>query len=152
MPARRSASRKAIRPEPSARCGMFWMARPRLSVTSRSVEVHLLAGLAHRELGDLRAADQAAERALGLAEADRLILPFAMTGSRELLEALPRHQTAHAALLADILDVLPGSSPVARNQPPPLDVEELSPSELRVLRISRRTCPAAKSQANCPSR
>ena len=99
-----------------------------------AVEAHLLAGLAHRELGDLRAANQAAERALALAEADRLVLPFAMTGSRELLEALPRHQTAHAALLADILDVLHGSSPAAGNQPPPLDVKELSPGELRVLR------------------
>jgi hypothetical protein len=68
------------------------------------VEAHLLAGLAHRELGDERAANQAAERALALAEADRLMLPFAMTGSRTLLEALPPHQTAHAALLADILD------------------------------------------------
>jgi LuxR family transcriptional regulator, maltose regulon positive regulatory protein len=75
------------------------------------VEADLLAGLAHRELGDLRAANEAAERALALAESDRLVLPFAMTGSRELLEALPRHETAHAALLADILDVLHGSSP-----------------------------------------
>ena len=98
------------------------------------VEAHLLAGLAHRELGDQRAANQAVEHALALAEADRLVLPFAMTGSRELLEALPRHETAHAALLAYILDVLHGSSPAAENQPPPLDVEELSPGELRVLR------------------
>ena len=29
-----------------------------------------------------------------------------MTGSTGLLEALPRHETAHGALLADILDVL----------------------------------------------
>jgi len=98
------------------------------------VEADLLAGLAHRELGDQRAANQAAERALALAEADRLVLPFAMTGSRELLEAMPRHETAHAALLTDILDVLHGSSPAAENQPPLLDVEELSPGELRVLR------------------
>ena len=98
------------------------------------VEAHLLAGLAHRELGDLRAANQAAERALALAESDRLVLPFAMTGSRELLEALPRHETAHAALLADILDVLHGSSPAAREQSSLPPAEELSPGELRVLR------------------
>ena len=97
------------------------------------VEAHLLAGLAHRELGDQRAASQAAERALALAESDRLILPFAMTGSAGLLEALPRHQTAHAALLADILDVLHGASPAARQSWPP-PAEELSPGELRVLR------------------
>ena len=98
------------------------------------VEADLLAGLAYRELGDLRAANQAAERALALAESDRLVLPFAVTGSRALLEALPRHETAHAALLADILDVLHGSSPPAREQSSLPPAEELSPGELRVLR------------------
>jgi LuxR family maltose regulon positive regulatory protein len=98
------------------------------------MEAHLLAGLAHRELGDQRAASQAAERALALAESDRLILPFAMTGSAGLLEALPRHQTSHAALLADILDVLHGSSPAAKEQFSSPPAEELSPGELRVLR------------------
>ena len=97
------------------------------------VEAHLLAGLAHRELGDQRAANHAAERALALAESDRLVLPFAMTFSGELLEALPRHETAHAALLTDILDILHGSSVAAGHQPP-ADAEELSPGELRVLR------------------
>jgi LuxR family maltose regulon positive regulatory protein len=98
------------------------------------MEAHLLAGLAHRELGDQAAANQAAERALALAESNRLILPFAMTGSAGLMEALPRHQTAHAALLADILDVLHGSSPAAKEQSSSPLAEELSPSELRVLR------------------
>ena len=106
------------------------------------VEAQLLAGLAHRELGDLRAANQAAERALALAEPDRLVLPFAMTGSAGLLEALPRHQTAHAALLADILDSGRGSS-VAPEEHPASLAKELSPVELRVLRylptnLSRR--------------
>jgi LuxR family maltose regulon positive regulatory protein len=81
------------------------------------VETQLLAGLAHRALGDQRAANQAAERALALAEPDRLVLPFAMTGAAELLEALPRHQTAHAALLADILDLVHGASLPANDQP-----------------------------------
>jgi LuxR family maltose regulon positive regulatory protein len=98
------------------------------------MEAHLLAGLAHRELGDQRAANHAAERALALAESDWLVLPFAMTGSAGLLEALPRHQTAHAALLADILGVLHGSSPAAREQSSLAPAEELSPGELRVLR------------------
>jgi LuxR family maltose regulon positive regulatory protein len=98
------------------------------------MEAHLLAGLAYRELGDQRAANQAAERALALAEPDRLILPFAMTGAAELLEALPRHQAAHAALLADILDVLHGSSPAAKGQSSPPPTAELTPGELKVLR------------------
>ena len=57
------------------------MARHRSIGDVTVVEAHLLAGLAHRELGDQRAANQAAERALALAEPDRLVLPFAMTGS-----------------------------------------------------------------------
>jgi LuxR family maltose regulon positive regulatory protein len=98
------------------------------------MEAHLLAGLAHLELGDQRTANQAAERALALAESDRLVLPFAMTGSAGLLEALPRHQTAHGALLADILDVLHGSSLADKEQSSLPPAEELSPGELRVLR------------------
>jgi LuxR family transcriptional regulator, maltose regulon positive regulatory protein len=85
-------------------------------------------------LGDQRAANEAAERALALAESDRLVLPFAMTGARELLEALPRHQTAHGALLADILDVLQASSPAPQERSSLLPAEDLSPGELRVLR------------------
>ena len=45
------------------------------------VEAHLLDALAHRDLGDAHASRAAVERALGLAEADRLVLPFAMTGA-----------------------------------------------------------------------
>ena len=98
------------------------------------VEAHLLAALAHRELGDQRAANASAESALALAEADRLILPFAMMGSRKLLEAMPKHETAHAALLADILDVMRGSSIAPGHEPSLAEIEQLSPSELRVLR------------------
>ena len=98
------------------------------------VEAHLRAALAHRELADQRAATAAAERALALAEADRLVLPFAMTGALELLEAMPRHETAHAALLSDILDVMRGSSIPAGIEPSSAEIEQLSRSELRVLR------------------
>ena len=98
------------------------------------VEANLLAAFAHRELGDQRAAATAAECALALAEPDRLVLPFAMTGSLELLEAMPRHETAHAALLADIVDILRGASISAGNEAPRAEIEPLSPSELRVLR------------------
>ena len=57
-----------------------------------------------------------------------------MTDSAELLEALPRHETAHAALLAEILDVLHGSSLAAKEKSSLPPAEELSPGELRVLR------------------
>jgi LuxR family transcriptional regulator, maltose regulon positive regulatory protein len=95
------------------------------------VEAHLLDALACRDLGDERASQQAAEQALNLAEPDRLILPFAMTGAWQLLETMPRHRTSHAALVTDILDAVcgPGRSGSAM-----IPVEELSRSELRVLR------------------
>ena len=57
-----------------------------------------------------------------------------MTGSQPLIEALPRHETAHAALLADILDVLHGASPAAKDRSASSPAGELSPGELRVLR------------------
>jgi LuxR family transcriptional regulator, maltose regulon positive regulatory protein len=98
------------------------------------VEAHLLAAQAYSELGEQRPAATAAECALALAEADRLVLPFAMTGSLELLEAMPRLQTAHAALRAQVLDVLRGSSIPPGDEPSLLEIEQLSPSELRVLR------------------
>ena len=104
------------------------------------VEANLLAALAHRELGDQRAATAATENALALSEPDRLVLPFAVTGSLELLEAMPPHETAHAALVTDIVEVIrgsstaPGKSTAPAKGPSPAEIEQLSPSELRVLR------------------
>jgi LuxR family maltose regulon positive regulatory protein len=98
------------------------------------VEAHVLAGTAHLRLGDRNAAAAAAEAALAAAEPDRLIFPFAMTGAAELLDALPRHQTAHGALLTDILDVLGGASAPSTDRERPPQPEALSRSELRVLR------------------
>jgi LuxR family maltose regulon positive regulatory protein len=100
------------------------------------LEALLLAGLAHRELGDQRAAHQAAERALALAEADRPVLPFLMTDSRKLLEALPRRQTAGAALLADILDVMHEESPAPSDQHPSAPGAELSVVDLSAADLS----------------
>jgi LuxR family maltose regulon positive regulatory protein len=98
------------------------------------VETHLLAGIAHLYLGNRKAAAAAAESALGAAEPDRLMFPFAMTEAAELLDALPRHETAHGALLADIVDLLRGASAPSTGRDRPSQPEELSPSELRVLR------------------
>ena len=98
------------------------------------VEAHLLAGIAQLALGDRVAAAAAAEAALAAAEPDRLIFPFAVTEAAELLGALARHETAHGALLVDILDALHGT-PAPSTDPQPFSTpEELSPSELRVLR------------------
>jgi LuxR family maltose regulon positive regulatory protein len=98
------------------------------------VEAHLLAGMAHLSLGDRDAAAAAAEEALAAAEPDRLIFPFVLTEAAELLDSLPRHETAHGALLTDIIDVLHGTSVPATDGERLSRPEELSPSELRVLR------------------
>ena len=95
------------------------------------VEAHLLDALAGRELGDERSARIAVERALHLAEPDRLILPFAMTGAWTLLATLPGPETSHAGLIADILDTVRGPGVRVTAAEP---VDKLSPSELRVLR------------------
>jgi LuxR family maltose regulon positive regulatory protein len=99
------------------------------------VEAHVLTGLAQLALGDRQAAARAAEAALAAAEPDRLIFPFAMNDAAELLDVLPRHGSAHGALLTDVVDLLQGAPTprpdVERLAPP----EELSPSELRVLRF-----------------
>ena len=89
------------------------------------VDAELLAAYAHRELGDERAANQATDRALGLAEPERLVLPFAIAGRRELIAALPPQQTADAVPLEVVRDAAP---------PAPRLVGKLSPSELKVLR------------------
>jgi LuxR family maltose regulon positive regulatory protein len=94
------------------------------------VEAHLLDASACRDLGDERTSHEAAEQALNLAEPDRLILPFAMTGAWQLLETVPHHRTSHAALVTDILDAIRTDGQAGLSQP----VGELSRSELRVLR------------------
>jgi LuxR family transcriptional regulator, maltose regulon positive regulatory protein len=106
---------------------------PVLSYLTR-VEAHLLDAFACRDLGDDRASQEAAEQALNLAEPERLILPFAMTGAWQLLENVPRHGTSHAALVTDILDAIRGPGRGGLNQPVMMPVEELTRTELRVLR------------------
>jgi LuxR family maltose regulon positive regulatory protein len=107
---------------------------PPVVPTFTLVETHLLAGIAHLALGDRNAAAAAAEAALAVAEPDRLIFPFVMTDAAELLDALPRHETAHGALLADIVDLMRGEPAPSVDRERLSQLEELSPSELRVLR------------------
>ncbi|HXM07460.1 MAG TPA: LuxR C-terminal-related transcriptional regulator, partial [Candidatus Acidoferrum sp.] len=97
------------------------------------VEGHLLAAQAHHKLGNASEMRSSVETALRLAERDRLIFPFAMTEAGELVRQLQRHKTAHAALLFDIVDVLEGA-PARDDRPPARASNELSATELRVLR------------------
>ena len=98
------------------------------------IEALLLDASAHDLLGEMQAAEAGVERALELAEPEAAIWPFVVTPTRGLLERHPRHRTAHGALLKDILDVLAGTQPAARAGKPAALREELTQSELRVLR------------------
>ena len=98
------------------------------------VQAFLLDAIGRDRLGESRVAEADIERALDLAERDALIFPFVITPVGELLERHPRHRTAHAALLSDILDVLAGLAPRARAAERGASHPDLSESELRVLR------------------
>jgi LuxR family maltose regulon positive regulatory protein len=80
------------------------------------------------------AARASVERALNLAEPDQLIIPFLWVDSLELLQGHPRHETAHGAFLAVILDALSGGLHSGRRRAGPLNLS-LSETELRVLRF-----------------
>jgi LuxR family maltose regulon positive regulatory protein len=97
------------------------------------VHALLLDALAHDMLGNATAAADDVERALEAAEPDALVLPFLIVPTSDLLARHPRHRTAHAALLVDILGVLVGSS-VPRSPANMEPTEELTESEIRVLR------------------
>ena len=97
------------------------------------VEAHLLSAHAYLKLGDAAGVGSSVENALALAERDRLIFPFAMTEAGVLLGKLPRHTTAHAALLLEIVDILEGAPPHSNGRSTAV-ASDLSATELRVLR------------------
>jgi LuxR family maltose regulon positive regulatory protein len=97
------------------------------------VEALLLNATAHDRLGDRRAAEEALEEALDLAEPEGLILPFMLWPNPDLLERHPKHRTAHATLISAILDTLSGDATPRRGAVAPLG-DELSDAELRVVR------------------
>ena len=96
----------------------------------------LLEAMARDALGDPDAAGRALERALDLAEPDHVLIPFLLHPVPGLLQRQARHATAHAALIAEILSLLAGTSRPAA--PPGGQLrslrEPLSQAETRVLR------------------
>ena len=98
------------------------------------VQAFLLQAIACDALGDAGAARRALERALDLAEPEGLLFPFLFDPAPELLDRHRRHGTAHAGLIAEILNVLAGSKPGSQPAGPPRLREPLSHAEARVLR------------------
>jgi LuxR family maltose regulon positive regulatory protein len=98
------------------------------------IQALVLDALAHDRLGEQAAVERDIERALDLAEPDALVYPFLVPRARPLLERHPRDRTSHAALLADILDVLAGSPVQPGRHGSEMLPVGLSESEVRVLR------------------
>ena len=103
-----------------------------LKASWAAIDASLLDALARDSLGDRGGVEASIERGLELAEPEGVILPFVLFPVRELLERHPRHRTAHATLLTEILDVIAGASPGPR--PLCATREQLSEAELRVVR------------------
>jgi LuxR family maltose regulon positive regulatory protein len=98
------------------------------------VQAFLLQAISRDALGDAGDARRALERALDSAEPEGLLFPFLHDPAPELLDRHRRHGTAHAGLIAEILNVLAGSKPEACPTGPPRLREPLSHAEARVLR------------------
>ena len=116
-------------------------AAPTIYPGPTAIEALLLDAAAQEELGDARAVEASLERALAIAEPDGIVLPFALVPVRALLERHRSHRTAHAALLANILDILGGGSPEPEVQ---ALREPLSHAELRVVRYLPSNLKAAE--------
>jgi LuxR family maltose regulon positive regulatory protein len=106
----------------------------------RMVAALLLEARARDALGDQASAGRALDRALDITESTGILLPFLLDPAPALLER-HRSRTAHPALIAQILDLLSGttrSAPPARSQPGWVRSrgleEQLTDSQTRVLR------------------
>ena len=93
----------------------------------------MLEAIARNALGDPAAAGRALEQAFDQAEPEGALLWFLLHPAPALLERHARQGTAHAALIARIMDLQAGNTPAPQAAPRPL-LDPLSGSEIRVLR------------------
>ena len=98
------------------------------------IQALVLEAIARDALRDAGAATRALERSLEFAELDGFVLPFLLFPAPELLARQTRLRTAHASLVAEILNLLAGRMPAARTSASEPLADALSDSELRVLR------------------
>ena len=98
------------------------------------VGAFLLEAIARDALGEPAAAERALECALDLAEPEGVQLFFLLHPAPGLLERHTRHRTAHASLIAQILNLQAGKGPAPSPTAPQPPLKPLSGSEIRVLR------------------
>jgi LuxR family transcriptional regulator, maltose regulon positive regulatory protein len=108
--------------------------RSALALRGWLVQSLLLEAIVRDEAGDLDAAGEALERALDLAEHDRVLLPFTVDPVPALLERHTHTRTTHTALITDILHLLAGITPPTPTPTPEPLPEPLTAGETRVLR------------------
>jgi LuxR family transcriptional regulator, maltose regulon positive regulatory protein len=108
--------------------------RSALALRGWLVQSLLLEAIMRDEAGDLTAAEHALERALELAEHDRVLLPFTVDPLPALLERHARTHTTHTTLIAEILHLVAGFSPAPRSPRSGSMRALLTESEARVLR------------------
>jgi len=119
------AATKALAPVLSGSARVGWR--------SWLAEAFFLEAIARDLLGDPVAASRTLERALDIAERDGVLMWFLLHPSPFLLEREAGRLIAHGALIAKILSLLTANEPARRDRPPLL-LEPLSRSEIRVLR------------------
>jgi DNA-binding CsgD family transcriptional regulator len=98
------------------------------------VQSLLLEAILRDEVGDVSAADQALDRALELAEHDRVVLPFTVDPVPALLERHAQCHSTHADLIAEIFDVLDRYGAGSPRSGSEALLEPLTEGESRVLR------------------
>jgi LuxR family transcriptional regulator, maltose regulon positive regulatory protein len=116
------------------------------------IESLLLEAIARDALGDPAASGRAVERALDLAEPEGAHLFFLLRPAPDLLERHARHRTAHASLIAEILDLLSGRRPARQPDGPQPPLEPLSKARSGSCASCRPTCRCRRSRTNCTSR
>ena len=115
------------------------------------VQAFLLEAIARDALGDAGAAGRALERALDLAEPDGPLLPFLLHPAPGLLERHARQRTAHATLIAQILDLL-GRTPRRAPEVATPAGRAAQPREIRVLRYLPTNLSAPEIATSCTCR
>jgi LuxR family maltose regulon positive regulatory protein len=116
--------------------------------SSWRTQAFLVEAIARDTIGDSAAAGRALERALDQTEPGSALTVFLLHPAPGLLKRQAGQRTAHAALIADILSLLAGSSRATPPAGPRPLLEPLRDSELRVLRYlpTNLTAPEIASE------
>jgi LuxR family maltose regulon positive regulatory protein len=120
---------------------------PALHPPSAAAEASLYAAAAHEQQGDQDAAHAAIERALGLTAPLGNVLPFMVAPVQPLLERHLRHGSAHATLLATIVDLRAEAVTHTEDEAAQAP-HDLTDAELRVVRhlATNLTAPEIASE------